>query len=90
MPLTKTRCLIASCDVCGGEYETDYVVHFGTVGDAADELENAGWVYWKEHVWCEPCVPSCVCGHAFHGHDHGEGPCDDCECTEFKLAEGVS
>ncbi len=93
MPVIKTECYSVECDGCQIDLAvTDHVPHFRTELEAVEEAETFDWVVWKGLIWCERCELPCACGHTFHNHDYGEGPCEDedCDCKEYGPEESGS
>ncbi|KKL47290.1 hypothetical protein LCGC14_2336990, partial [marine sediment metagenome] len=72
MSFDKIQCVVVNCDVCGDDFEPgDYLVHYGREDDTLDMLETCGWNVDGNNVWCDHCLPPCICGHHFGSHDYG-------------------
>ncbi len=83
MPIKTVVCYVVTCDTCGDEFEGDYILHCHTQTEVREHVETFDGAVWGDHVWCENCIPLCTCGHLFREHDHGDAPCDECDCKEF-------
>ena len=93
--LKKIECVHVVCDGCGEDCENGdgYATHFPAEleGEAEEEAQNADWIVWDGHHWCEGCRPLCsTCGHLFGEHDYGEAPCEEeeaCTCQAFTVKD---
>lgn len=89
MPITTTVCYVATCDTCGDDFEGDYILHAETMTEIREHVETFDGAVFGNHVWCESHIPPCTCGHLFGEHDHGDSPCDECECGGYDPLEAA-
>lgn len=56
MATPEMTCYIAVCDDCKTELETDFIVHYPSVGEATWAATEHDWVWVGDKLYCEKCA----------------------------------
>jgi hypothetical protein len=76
---TTTRCLVVSCRTCEQEFadpDSEAVLHFDHVDEAADAVTAAGWWLTQDGVQCDTCAATEACARYGHAWERWR----DCGC----------
>ncbi len=71
------------CDLCGHQFEDDYMPWFRSKDDARDHVIDRDGTVWEDHIWCSDCPALCACDHTLFDHWGVDEACTECECVAF-------